>query len=82
MGETRGDLGKRSEECDALKAKVDKLEKELATLRDAVMVNDEKRRVLELRLVSDARAIAHLVMLLENHRSNVFFVNAENGQLR
>lgn len=41
LEEMRDDLGKKTKECDALKAMVGKVEKGLATLRDASKANKD-----------------------------------------
>lgn len=46
-GKTRDDLGKKTRECGALRAKSGKLEKGSATLRDARKSNGEKIERLE-----------------------------------
>lgn len=77
FGEMQDNLGKNSKECDALSAKAGELEKRLAALRDAPLVNEKKMEVLELQMVSDIKPIAHLGTLVKNHRSTCLFENSE-----
>lgn len=50
LGETCNDLGKKTRECGAIRAKAVKLKEKLATLRDAPQVSEEKIKELESRL--------------------------------
>lgn len=60
----------KTRERDALRVKVGKLEKGLATLRDALKAIEEKVQELELQVAWDVNAIAHLTTLVKEHRSN------------
>lgn len=56
------------EECAALRPEVGKLEKGLATLRDAHEANEEKIQGLELQVALDAEAIFSLAILVTDYR--------------
>lgn len=81
LEEMREDSGKKTKECAAVKAKAGELKKGLATLCDAPSTS-EKTEKLESRDTSDAKAIAHLEMLVTDHRWSSFRVVAENGAIR
>lgn len=68
-------------ECDALRAKVDKLEIGLVAMRNAPNENKMKIEELESQVASDTKGIAHLTMLVTNHGLNSTHVAAENGEL-
>lgn len=80
--ERRVDLGKKTKECDALSAKIGKLEEELATHRDAPKANEEKIGELEFRVSLNAKAFAHLMTLVKDHSLSSLWVAGENDELR
>lgn len=53
LGETRDTLRKKIKECDALKANVGKLGKELTLLRDALKKNEKKIVRFKLQITLD-----------------------------
>lgn len=63
LNETSEDLGKKTRECDALRAEVGELDTKLVTLRDSLKVNNEKIHGIQLHVALDARAIAHMQCL-------------------
>lgn len=68
--------------CDELRAKVEELGKELAALTAAPKANEKTIEDLELQVASEVNAIAHLMTLVKNYRSNCLRVPAENEELR
>lgn len=80
--EARDEFRQRTKERNLLIAKVGKLEKEQATLRYVPKLSDKKIQELKSQTASDAKAFAHLVLLVIDQRSNWFCMTAGNGELR
>lgn len=70
---------KKTREWDAPKVRVAELEKVLEALCNAPKANAKKIEGPELKVASDAKGIAHLVMLVKDYRSNCFQMTANNG---
>lgn len=79
--EIRDDMGKKTRECDVIRAKDSKLEKGLASLRVAPEANKKKNPGLESQVTLDTKANARLAMLVEDHRSTCLCVTPENDEL-
>lgn len=82
LGETGDDLGKKTRECDELRAKGDELERRLETLHDGPKRNEKQIQRLNSQVDLDANAIAHLANIVKDHRSNCLCLTGENGELR
>lgn len=54
----------------------------MTALLDGPKANEKKIEGLRLQLASGAKATAHLVTLLKDHRSNYLRVTAANRELR
>lgn len=77
-GETRDDLGKKIQECDALRARVGELGKEFETLLDAPEADEKEIEGLKLQVTSDAKSIARSVTLVKDHFLNSIRMAAAN----
>lgn len=81
-GETSDELGKKTKEFDALRAKIDEPKKESATLRVASIANDKKIHELELQVASDDTNIAYLATLVKDNRLNFPSMTTESGEFQ
>lgn len=77
LREASDDLRKKTVECNALRVKVNELEKELGTLYDVPNLSDKEIQGFESQVILDAKAFAHLALLAKNHRFNCLHVTAE-----
>lgn len=67
---TFDELGKKARECDALRAKVGKLDEGFAALREAPSANEKKLEKHESRVGLNVKTIGHLATLVKDCYSN------------
>lgn len=76
----RDKLGNNKKECNALRAKVDEVQRELVTLREFVKTNEEKIQKLDLHVALDAKVIANLATFVNDHRLSRLCTAVKNGE--
>lgn len=81
-GKRRDELEMKTRKFNALRAKVSKLEKRMATLRAAPKLNERKIEGFDTKVVSNDKATTHLATFEKDHRLNNLLLAAGNGELR